>query len=131
MTTTNVTKPLRVLTALVNERYRDVTSVEPFEVEACACNCHSGEVNTCPFKERNVFNRQFGRDVFSPEFIVSRVFLKVEQVSPRIIDGERFTRVERMPRLRPFEDLYFSRKTGAATAPSSTGHTAGVQRPEL
>ena len=38
----------------------DITSVEPFEVEVCACKCHSGEVNTCPFKNRNVFNRQLG-----------------------------------------------------------------------
>ena len=64
-----------------------------------ACQWHPWEVNTCPFKERNFFTRQFWRDIFSPELIISSVFLKVEKVSPRITDGERFPLVERLPRL--------------------------------
>ena len=44
------------------------------------------EVNTCPFKERNFFTRQFWRDIFSPELIISSVFLKVEKVLPRVTD---------------------------------------------
>jgi len=105
-------------------------SVEPSEAEVRAYEWRSREVNTGSFQQGCVFIRQFGRHIFSPELIVPSIFLVVEELLPRIANGEGRARGDRFPRLRPFEDFYFFQETGAATTACPARYTASVERLE-